>query len=127
MPLVSKPVCFGNIELRHNEIYATKDICKKCPHVQKCDEAIITKTKANKMLHDQVNHPSHYCDGGIETIDYIEAKLSSEQQHGYFIGNILKYISRAGKKDSATMLVDLEKAQWYLNRLVSNLKKGGQQ
>ena len=63
---------------------------------------------------DMVNHPPHYTDGGIETIDYIEAKLNAEQFTGYCIGNAMKYISRAGKKDGTD--IDLRKAIWYLNR-----------
>lgn len=42
---------------------------------------------------DNVNHPSHYTDGNIEVIDYIEDK-----QLGFHLGNVVKYISRAGKK-----------------------------
>ena len=66
---------------------------------------------------DIVNHPSHYKVGGIETIDFIEAKLSKEEFTGYCIGNALKYISRAGHKtdDGNT---DLRKAIWYLNRAI---------
>ncbi|MBQ6552410.1 MAG: DUF3310 domain-containing protein [Clostridia bacterium] len=63
------------------------------------------------MIHDPVNHPSHYCDGGIETIDFIEAK-----QLPYHLGNAVKYISRAGKKDDE--LQDLRKARWYLDRYI---------
>jgi hypothetical protein len=65
---------------------------------------------------DKVNHPSHYKVGGIETIDFIEAK-----QLDYHLGNVVKYISRADHKDEK--LVNLKKAQWYLNRAVSNLEK----
>lgn len=61
--------------------------------------------------HDPVEHPSHYCDGGIETIDFIEAKGLP-----YHLGNAVKYISRAGKKDDE--LQDLRKARWYLNRYI---------
>lgn len=65
--------------------------------------------------HDEVNHPAHYTDGGIETIDFIQAKLSPEEFRGYCRGNAMKYLSRAGKKgDAAT---DLAKANWYLNRI----------
>jgi hypothetical protein len=65
---------------------------------------------------DKVNSPSHYKVGGIETIDFIEAK-----QLGYHLGNVVKYISRADHKDDK--LENLKKAQWYLNRAVSNLEK----
>lgn len=63
---------------------------------------------------DYVNHPPHYTDGGIETIDYIDAKLTPEQFTGYCLGNALKYISRAGKKGSGDE--DIRKAIWYLKR-----------
>lgn len=58
---------------------------------------------------DNINSPAHYRDGGIETIDFIEAK-----QLGYSLGNVIKYVSRAGKKGDR--LEDLKKAQWYLAR-----------
>lgn len=64
-------------------------------------------------MKDFVNHPSHYTDGGIETIDFIEAKHLP-----YHLGNTVKYISRAGKKDSAKTLEDLKKAKWYLDRYI---------
>ena len=59
---------------------------------------------------DLVNHPKHYKAGGIETIDFIEAK-----QLGYHLGNVVKYISRARDKGG---MEDLLKAQWYLNRAI---------
>jgi len=62
---------------------------------------------------DPVNNPEHYTDGGIETIDYIEAKGL-----GYHLGNAVKYISRAGKKGTNQGLEDLKKAQWYLARAI---------
>jgi hypothetical protein len=65
---------------------------------------------------DKVNSPSHYKVGGIETIDFIEAKRLD-----YHLGNVVKYISRADHKDDK--LENLKKAQWYLNRAVANLSK----
>ena len=67
----------------------------------------------DKDLSDPVNNPTHYTDGGIETIDYIEAKGL-----GYHLGNAEKYISRAGKKGTNQGLEDLRKAQWYLARAI---------
>jgi len=58
---------------------------------------------------DPVNHPAHYKTGGIETIDFIEAKAFN-----YNMGNAVKYISRAEYKGNKRQ--DLEKAIWYLNR-----------
>lgn len=62
-------------------------------------------------MSDNVNHPSHYTDGKIEVIDFIEDK-----KLGYHLGNAVKYISRAGKKDPDKYIEDLQKAVWYLNR-----------
>jgi hypothetical protein len=64
-------------------------------------------------MNDEVNQPAHYTSGGIETIDFIEAKGL-----GFNLGNAIKYISRAGKKGSR--LQDLQKAQWYLTREIRN-------
>ena len=65
---------------------------------------------------DNINHPSHYKVGGIETIDFIEAK-----QLNYHLGNVIKYITRAEHKGDR--LENLKKAQWYLNREINNLSK----
>lgn len=61
---------------------------------------------------DNVNHPAHYKVGGIETIDFIEAKSLS-----YHLGNAVKYITRADHKGNR--LEDLQKARWYLDREIS--------
>lgn len=65
---------------------------------------------------DNINHPSHYADKQIEVIDYIKDTLTPEQYQGYLLGNALKYISRAGKKDPAKYTEDLRKCVWYLER-----------
>lgn len=65
---------------------------------------------------DLVNHPAHYKAGGIETIDFIESKKLD-----YHLGNVVKYITRSDLKGNK--LQDLQKAQWYLNRAISNLTK----
>ena len=70
---------------------------------------------------DAIN-PSHYKDGKIEVIDFIEDK-----NFNYNRGNVIKYVSRAGKKDPNKELEDLKKAQWYLNREVDILEGGTQQ
>lgn len=68
-------------------------------------------------MSDAVNHPSHYTDGGIETIDFIEAKKLP-----YHLGNAIKYISRAGKKDENKTIEDLQKAVWYIERYIKVLE-----
>jgi len=70
---------------------------------------------------DNVNHPAHYKVGGIETIDFLEAKLTPEEFRGYLRGNILKYLSRAGSKGNYEE--DMLKARWYLNREASRFGK----
>jgi len=60
---------------------------------------------------DVINHPKHYNSGKIECIEYIE-----DQQLGFHLGNAVKYISRAGKKDPNKTIEDLEKAIWYIRR-----------
>lgn len=70
------------------------------------------------MTADLVNHPPHYTYGKFETIDVIE-----DMALGYHLGNAVKYISRAGKKDPTTFLQDLKKARWYLDRQIANLEK----
>lgn len=64
---------------------------------------------------DPVNNPAHYTVGGIETIDFIEAK-----QLGYNLGNVIKYLTRADHKGNK--MEDLRKAQWYLTREINSLK-----
>ena len=61
---------------------------------------------------DMVNHPPHYKAGGVETINFIEAKGLD-----YHLGNVVKYITRAGKKDDEVQ--DLKKARWYLDRAIA--------
>ena len=69
-------------------------------------------------MKDNVNHPSHYTDGKIEVIDFIEDKNLN-----YHRGNAVKYISRAGKKNPDKEIEDLEKARWYINREIERLKE----
>ena len=65
--------------------------------------------------HDPVNQPAHYTAGGIETIDFIDAKKLN-----YNLGNVVKYITRAEHKGNK--LEDLRKAQWYLTREINLIK-----
>jgi hypothetical protein len=66
------------------------------------------KTRMQESV-DLVNAPPHYTTGGIETIDFIEAK-----QLNYNLGNAVKYISRADHKGNR--IQDLQKAKWYIER-----------
>ena len=70
-------------------------------------------------MNENVNHPAHYggADNPYEAIKVIEA-----WGLGFCLGNAVKYISRAGKKDPAKETEDLEKAVWYLQREIERLK-----
>lgn len=63
---------------------------------------------------DKINNPAHYTAGGIETLDYIKAKV--KDYPSYVAGNILKYVSRYEHKNG---IEDLKKAQFYLNDLIN--------
>lgn len=73
-----------------------------------------------ETLLNTVNHPAHYNDGKIEVIEFIEDKAL-----GFHLGNAIKYIARAGKKDPAKLTEDLEKAIWYVKRFIEIQKEIG--
>lgn len=109
-----------NVSLAY--VYATKS---KAGKVNKSKDEIVVKLPVSKNLTleqaieklnvpDMVNHPPHYTVGGIETLDFIEAKGL-----GYNLGNAVKYISRADYKGNK--LEDLEKAVFYLKREIRKL------
>ena len=81
----------------------------------KKSEEHYTTTQTN----DPVNHPAHYTTGKIEVIDYIE-----DQKLPYHLGNAVKYISRAGKKDKDKTVEDLRKAVWYIERYIGMISRG---
>lgn len=68
---------------------------------------------------DNVNHPSHYNVGKIEVIEVIE---DQNFQRGFHRGNALKYLMRAGRKNPATEIEDLEKSIWYIRREIALIK-----
>lgn len=71
-----------------------------------------------KEKFDSVNRPKHYAGSKIEVIDFIEDK-----ELGFHLGNVVKYVARAGKKDPKKTIEDLKKAAWYLNRKIQQLEK----
>ena len=73
--------------------------------------------EASEKVCDNVNHPSHYTSGKIEVIDFIEDK-----ELGFHLGNAVKYISRAGRKNPDKIVEDLQKAVWYINREIGRLE-----
>lgn len=69
---------------------------------------------------DNVNHPNHYCQGGIECIKAIEASMTPEEFQGYCKGNVIKYCWRFREKNG---LEDLKKAQVYLGWMIESKEK----
>jgi predicted O-methyltransferase YrrM len=69
--------------------------------------------------YEQVNHPQHY---GGENNEYEAIKVIDAWDLGFSLGNTVKYISRAGKKNKEKELEDLKKALWYLQHHISNLE-----
>ena len=69
-------------------------------------------------MSENVNHPDHYTYSGMEVIDVIEVFNLS-----FHLGNVIKYVLRAGHKDPSKEIEDLEKARWYLNRYIEKLKE----
>jgi hypothetical protein len=73
--------------------------------------------KTDSTPTDLVNSPAHYKTGDVECIEAIEASLTKDAFRGYLKGNIEKYVWRYETKGNPKQ--DLEKAQWYLNKLIS--------
>ena len=99
-----------NTEETHIE--DSKKLTVYTPTIKRVDEQGI------RIEHDAVNHPSHYTRGKIEVIDFIE-----DQQLPYHLGNVIKYIARAGYKGDK--LEDLKKARWYLDRYINEVMGNG--
>ncbi|MBP8762246.1 MAG: DUF3310 domain-containing protein [Acetoanaerobium sp.] len=72
-------------------------------------------------MNEQVDHPKHY---GGENNPYEAIKVIEAWDLDFCLGNAVKYISRAGKKEIDKTVQDLEKAKWYLERKISHLKSG---
>lgn len=103
------------------------NIFKKCKWIkvdgnyEHCKDCTSIGCPKKKVLvtSDPVNRPAHYTDGKIEVIEYIEDK-----KLGFCLGNAVKYISRAGKKDPAKEVEDLKKAKWYIDRRIKEIQEG---
>jgi hypothetical protein len=81
----------------------------------------MSQGREKRIEQDMVNHPPHYTQGGMETIDIMEAKSTPEEFKGHLKLTALKYLTRAGHKESE--LQDAKKTQWYVNRWVKTLEK----
>jgi hypothetical protein len=93
-----------------NDLFQMK---KAMDVIEKKPAKIITHSQFAKDALDLINSPPHYKTGGVETIDFIESK-----DLNYRLGNVIKYVSRAGRK-ATDPVEDLKKAAWYLNREIN--------
>ena len=94
--------------------------------LNKYKEIKMARPKFRMMLsmqetQDMVNCPPHYTRGNIETIDIMEAKSTPQEFKGHLKLTALKYLTRAGHKESE--LQDAKKTQWYVNKWVKTLEK----
>ncbi|EEI9985215.1 DUF3310 domain-containing protein [Listeria innocua] len=93
----------------------TYEVEKWAKHVEEIKKRWFAEgVPISKVNNDSVNNPAHYTAGGIETLDYIKAKV--KDYPSYVAGNILKYVSRYEHKNG---IEDLKKAQFYLNDLIN--------
>ncbi len=101
--------------------------CSKCPeedhegHFCRCESRNIDiakelRERGMSPWNEKINHPKHYQGNGLEAIDVIEAFGLD-----FNLGNAIKYILRAGKKDDKKQ--DLEKADWYIRRALFNIEE----
>lgn len=91
-----------------------------CEEIESHAKPIKEQKNAPNGSTDAVNHPSHYTQGKIEVIDFIE-----DQKLNYHLGNCVKYICRCFVKHKDKPSEDLKKARWYLNREIKELEKDG--
>lgn len=92
-----------------------KDIDRAIEIIEKFKKGVADTVSSKETI----NSPSHYADGKIEVIDFIEDK-----NLGFCLGNAVKYIARAGKKDPTKTVEDLKKAEWYIKRRIKEIEEG---
>lgn len=82
----------------------------------KCESLSTAESCEWKISVEQINHPKHY--GGSQD-PYEAIKVIEAWGLGFCLGNVVKYICRAGNKEGALAIDDLKKAEWYLQREIS--------
>jgi hypothetical protein len=99
---------FADHEIVRNSQVSTTYRCESSPRGE------------NLQFKSEVDHPTHY--GG--DVPYEAIKVIEAWGLGFCLGNAVKYISRAGKKDPSKEIEDLEKALWYLRRHIEKARSG---
>lgn len=91
-------------------------------HTVIAQRELVTSVNDDRLVHDMVNHPSHYTQGGIECIDAIKAATVGKTGiEAVCVANVVKYLWRYEEKNG---LEDVKKARWYLERLINELSEG---
>lgn len=123
---MSKTSCkyFHELDKDYTVCYGTREM-EKCScdgDENKCD-FYPDKRKEEPMTNDNVNHPSHYNQGGIECIEAIEvATTGLDGIESFCTGNAIKYLWRWKHKNGVE---DLKKAIWYINKLIERIELNG--
>lgn len=100
-----------------NAVYPCLDVIDMSEPQWSVDSVV--KEAQTQEAQERVDHPSHYhAQSGVEVIEAIEA-----WDLCFALGNVIKYVARAGHKDPAKRLEDLRKAQWYLERALKEADK----
>ncbi|WP_258037848.1 DUF3310 domain-containing protein, partial [Listeria monocytogenes] len=81
-------------------------------------EAFDALVKPQHRMKDEISQPSHYTSGGIEPIKFIQSHNMNFEK-----GNVIKYVTRAGKKEGQNEVKDLKKARQYLDFLIGKLEE----
>lgn len=126
-PLVDCAASCSSCGRKVTPMFRLSDTVFKCPechsakkkHYESAFQYVPDITGSSPLITaGPIDHPAHYNAGKIEVIDFIE-----DQGLGFHLGNVIKYLSRAGKKNKETEIEDLHKAQWYLKRRITQLEK----
>ena len=110
------------------------DLCKSCfkslacemPHVRfSCTEfesefTIVPDSNRVTTIKYNIDHPSHYNQGDIETIDSIKS-VTGDEYNGYLAGNVIKYMGRY--KHKGNPIKDLQKALWHIEKLIKEIEE----
>ena len=130
-PKATAPEIAKAVGCKVQRVYGTLHLMKKASRAAKAKHYQKKKAQLRAVpspagfngtsASDLVNSPAHYTFGGIETIKFIEAKLTPEEFRGYLKGNVLKYGSRLGHKGD--MNIDAGKLAWYSAHLQKVLAK----
>ena len=98
--------------------FCTRAITKHAPNLDSSQSLIhLPLLENNEDDKRKINHPIHYS-GKVEVIDFIDSLNLN-----FNLGNVFKYIARAGRKDGEDTLTALRKAQWYLNREIKRYEQ----